>query len=360
MIYKRLGLIMSLSLILTIIPCAGVLAGPPDVPNSPTPADASSAVSNFADLQWTAGQPQPGDNYTYTVYFGSTNPPPLVAENITSTFYDPGTLAASTTYYWQIIAWSQLNGSTAGPLWTFSTVVNQPPFTPRLIKVPLHAGVGFSLNFTAVSADPEGDNIFFEWQWGDGRATNWIGPYFYGDYAVCANAWNYKGTYSVRVRARDASGATSSWCNPIIVSVAPQIELNCLKPGFMYFNLWGFDKGFGFTPVLEQYGMSVIFSTMAGAYVNATVSPAVVRTDFVMEDVISHDAVLVSDSNMSDGSDAYFDLNNGFYKTTAYAYDVNGNLIDKHTRDLTLFLLVNLKIKERIKNLLTPFNRRGG
>ncbi len=351
---KHLGLIVSLSLFLTIIPSAGVLAGNPDVPNSPTPADASSAVSIFADLQWTAGQAAPGDNYTYTVYFGTTSPPPLIIENITEATYDPGTLESSTTYYWQITAWSQnqSNTTTTGPIWSFTTVVNQPPFTPRLVKSPLNAGIGFTLNFTAVSADPEGDNLYFQWQWGDGRSTTWRGPYAYGDAVVCSNVWIHQGTYSVRARARDSSGATSSWCAPIIVSVAPQIHLDCMKPGFMYFYLWGFDQAFGYTPVLDEYGMSVLFSTMAGAYVNATVSAAVARADFTIENVMTHDSATVTDTNMSDGCDAYFDLNNGFYKTTASAYDVNGNLIDKHTQNLTLFLLVTFKLKDRIYNLL--------
>jgi hypothetical protein len=49
-----------------------------------------------------------------------------VASGITSATYNPGTLAAATTYFWQIVA-RNATGSTTGPLWRLTTEASPPP-----------------------------------------------------------------------------------------------------------------------------------------------------------------------------------------------------------------------------------------
>jgi len=88
---------------------------PPDAPSSPTPANGATGVSIDADLDW-------GDAAratSYNVYFGPTNPPPLVA-NTPSSDWALSTLSYETTYYWQIVA-SNSVGHTPGPVWSFTT-----------------------------------------------------------------------------------------------------------------------------------------------------------------------------------------------------------------------------------------------
>ncbi|HEY1306713.1 MAG TPA: M4 family metallopeptidase [Vicinamibacterales bacterium] len=87
---------------------------PPDAPTAPSPANNASSVSPNATLTWSA----PGAT-SYDVAFGTANPPAPVAMNLTTTSYKP-TLIANTTYYWQVTA-RNLVGSTAGPVWTFTT-----------------------------------------------------------------------------------------------------------------------------------------------------------------------------------------------------------------------------------------------
>ena len=55
----------------------------------------------------------------HKVYFGTVNPPPLVA-TVASAAYDPGTLAAGTTYYWRIDEVNPL-GARPGQTWMFTT-----------------------------------------------------------------------------------------------------------------------------------------------------------------------------------------------------------------------------------------------
>jgi hypothetical protein len=96
----------------------------PDLPSlpgqasNPSPADGASNASTSSSLSWSAGS---GAD-SHDVYFG-TNPSPGGGEfqgNQGSTSLDPGTLAASTTYYWRVDEVNGL-GTTTGDVWSFTT-----------------------------------------------------------------------------------------------------------------------------------------------------------------------------------------------------------------------------------------------
>jgi len=119
---------------------------PPNTPHSPDPEDGSTGVDIDAVLGWIGGDPDVGDTVTYDVYFGTDPDPSLEAEDLTETFYDPGTLDYKITYYWKIIATDNHSASTQGPIWNFTT--EEPPVEWECY-----------LNFT--EPDGEYDNVFF-------------------------------------------------------------------------------------------------------------------------------------------------------------------------------------------------------
>jgi len=102
----------------------GVPNNPPDQPSDPYPTNGSSGVPVSVTLSWTCTDPD-GDTLTYDIYFGTTNPPPLVKSDHTSTSYNPGTLQYNTTYYWKIVAKDGKGGVTEGPVWCFKTVLGE-------------------------------------------------------------------------------------------------------------------------------------------------------------------------------------------------------------------------------------------
>jgi hypothetical protein len=102
----------------------------PNTPSDPNPTNHQTNTSIITDLSWTGGDPDPGDIVTYDVYFGIASPPPKVVNNQSGTTYNPGSMYYNTKYYWKIIAWDNHGASTAGPIWDFTTCINDPPYTP--------------------------------------------------------------------------------------------------------------------------------------------------------------------------------------------------------------------------------------
>lgn len=97
---------------------------PPPPPGKATvlsPVSGAIGISLNPALSWTAGTGATSHN----VYFGDSNPPSFVVTQ-TSTSYTAGPLLNDTTYYWRIDG-TNYSGTTAGDLWSFTTVSSGPP-----------------------------------------------------------------------------------------------------------------------------------------------------------------------------------------------------------------------------------------
>ena len=66
-------------------------------------------------------------------------------------------------------------------------------------------------DYSIVSIDPEDDNISYYIDWGDGKTTDWIGPFDSGEELIKSHFWLVRGTYEVKVKARDGHGMESDW-----------------------------------------------------------------------------------------------------------------------------------------------------
>ena len=93
---------------------------PPNSPSNPYPANGSTNIGADTTLSWSCSDPD-GDLLTYDVYFGDSNPPPLVSPGQPDTMYTPGILEYDTIYYWRIVAFDIHGDSTEGQAWSFTT-----------------------------------------------------------------------------------------------------------------------------------------------------------------------------------------------------------------------------------------------
>jgi hypothetical protein len=133
---------------------------PPCVPGSPFPANGSTGVSVTVDLSWSCSDPD-GNPLTYDVYFGTVNPPPKVAWNVSSSMYDLGTRNPGTTYYWRIVAWDNHGASTRGPVWHYKT--NSLPGVPGS-PFPANGSTGVPViaDLSWSCSDPDGNPLTYD------------------------------------------------------------------------------------------------------------------------------------------------------------------------------------------------------
>jgi hypothetical protein len=88
------------------------------VPNcaTPTPSNGATNVSTSQTLSWAAVS----GATSYDVYFGSTSTPTFI-QNQAGTTYNPGTLNATSTYYWQVIPKNAAGSAVGCSVWSFTT-----------------------------------------------------------------------------------------------------------------------------------------------------------------------------------------------------------------------------------------------
>ncbi len=99
-------------------PEAGINA----IPHSPevvAPTLGATVSGSQTTLDWNATDSD-GDPLVFDVYFGESNPPQLVAENIDVSTFDV-TTSANTTYYWRVVAKDNNQGVAIGRVWNFRT-----------------------------------------------------------------------------------------------------------------------------------------------------------------------------------------------------------------------------------------------
>jgi len=97
--------------------------------------------------------------------------------------------------------------------------VTNPPDKPEIIG-PKNGKVGVEYKYnTSAVTDPEGDDIYFLFDWGDGTYSDWLGPFFSGEIGSATHKWTRQGIFQIRVKARDSYGLESPWSDPLTVTM---------------------------------------------------------------------------------------------------------------------------------------------
>jgi hypothetical protein len=92
---------------------------------------------------------------------------------------------------------------------------NDPPLIPDTPSGITEGEAGIEYDYSTRTTDPELDNIFYLFDWGDGTDSDWLGPYNSGDTCTASNSWSNSGLYYVKVRAKDTYGRVSDWSDSL-------------------------------------------------------------------------------------------------------------------------------------------------
>jgi len=155
-------------------------------------------------------------------------------------FYSSGT-TVSTSHSW--IAAGTYNvkvkaedeyGSQNGFSTALTVVIsgNDPPNKPT-ITGPISGKAGKSYTYSAYTIDPDGDQVYYWFDWDDGTTSGWKGPYNSGQTVSASHILAAKGTYQIRVKSKDINDAESVWSNPLPISMPKNKSINPLFLRFL-------------------------------------------------------------------------------------------------------------------------------
>ncbi len=107
---------------------------------------------------------------------------------------------------------------------------SQPPDQPVLTG-PDVGIVNEPCFFTAVTTDPDGDDLYYRFDWGNGHDSGWLGPFNSGDSVNESYAWDAPGSYEITVVAQDTFGVFSGMSVPHAIIIDPAIQIGTISGG---------------------------------------------------------------------------------------------------------------------------------
>ena len=115
---------------------------------------------------------------------------------------------------------------------TVIVYVGDPPATPTTPDGPTFGSVGLEYTYSSMTIDPDGDQVFYQFNWGDGNLSEWVGPVDSEQTGSASHRWMSGGNYEVTCHAKDSYGVLSNWSAPLAVRIAmPEISIGKLRGG---------------------------------------------------------------------------------------------------------------------------------
>jgi|GEM_PF-3553383 len=136
-------------------------------------------------------------------------------QNVSHVFNEPGTftvsLIAEDEYGFELLQKREIE------------ILNEAPLKPARPHGVESGSINETYSYSTSSSDPEGDGIYYRWDFGDGNCSDWLGPYDSGEECLVEYCWSCKGDYEVRVWAKDVYGYCSKWSESLPVSMPVEV-----------------------------------------------------------------------------------------------------------------------------------------
>lgn len=94
---------------------------------------------------------------------------------------------------------------------TNNQFINQTPERVLDLTGPDTAITYGTYEITATGTEPDGQELYYKFDWGDGDISDWIGPETSGVQFTQPHAWSRAGSYNYRVKIKDEMDAESIW-----------------------------------------------------------------------------------------------------------------------------------------------------
>jgi len=101
---------------------------------------------------------------------------------------------------------------------------NQPPGIPLVPAGPDTGYVDSTYEFATAGADPDGDSIRLQFDWGSGDTSDWSALVSESTAVRMTHSWPVAGDYSVRARAKDEKDLVSGWSDAHTLTVRDSLK----------------------------------------------------------------------------------------------------------------------------------------
>ncbi len=206
------------------------LSNPPYTPHSPS---GSTVGLTWTPYSYSTNTTDPdGDDIRYGWDWNGNN----TVDEWTTEFYPSGATAnishswnTSGTYNVKVKA-EDMYGAQS----TFSSakkvvivaIDNNPPEKPDAPTGATFCKIGTSYSYSASTTDSDGDQIYYIFDWDDGTNSEWTGPYNTEQTISMSHIWDVKGTYQIKVKAKDEHGEESEWSDPLPIAMPKNKVIN--------------------------------------------------------------------------------------------------------------------------------------
>jgi hypothetical protein len=178
-----------------------------------TPSSVNGSINNPLSFNWSIPINDPeGDVFSWTIQCRNGQTTSGTGAWNGTKLLELSGLKNSTTYK----VWVNATDSTGSGLYkrkwyTFTTMASSPP-NPPTIDGPASGKAGVSYIYNFVAVDPDGDDVYYRIEWGDGSpVTEWIGPYHSGQLVIVSHTFSIRGTLIIKCQAKDSYDALSDW-----------------------------------------------------------------------------------------------------------------------------------------------------
>lgn len=96
-------------------------------------------------------------------------------------------------------------------------VENSAPQIPKKPDGPTEGQYDKPYTYSTSSLDPDENNLYYKWDWGDGEISKWIGPYDSEEKCEATHSWIVKGSYMIKVKTKDEWGIETDWSDPLTI-----------------------------------------------------------------------------------------------------------------------------------------------
>ena len=118
---------------------------------------------------------------------------------------------------------------------TVGSTPNNPPSRPERPWGPTTGQYRACYTYNTTTTDPDGDEVYYLWDWGDGTQSKWLGPYASGTTTQATHTWTDKGSFEIKVKAKDTDGLESDWSDPLPIKMPMNSASLSLLSFFMFF-----------------------------------------------------------------------------------------------------------------------------